>query len=402
MLGAEPALRSDMGSAFLGLWRSSREERRVADRATDVLGELGICARRPPIPERTALRRAEAGRAGRALDGRATIAAAGRAGERAVRERHGRAGLEDPGPDRSHGGAPRGAPHGPRHVGLRPPRRAELRTRSSLTAHRTRSAPIPRWRSCISEPRLATTVRPTTRRRTMLEVRGTQRLLRGGASPPLGLVRCRTRSDHRSPGRQRRRQDHSLAHDLGPGEAAGGLGALRRASRAGPQGREHRAHGGGSRARGSRRDRGIDGGGEPASGHPLVPSPSRAAGGHRRDPRPVPTVADLPATPGIDPLRRGAPDAGSWARPISMAPSSPARRAESGLGPDGHRPPDGPPARRRPRATDIAVVLVEQNARSALSVSHHDGDPQPRPGRRLRRRATVADDDDLRHHYLGF
>jgi branched-chain amino acid transport system ATP-binding protein len=52
--------------------------------------------------------------------------------------------------------------------------------------------------------------------------------------------------------------------------------------------------------------------------------------------------------------------------------------------------------------TDMIVVLVEQNARSALSVSHHavilnigqvvvsdDAD-------------TVAADDALRHHYLGF
>src|ERR1700693_4225872 len=34
-----------------------------------------------------------------------------------------------------------------------------------------RSAPIPRWRSRISEPTWATTVRPKTRQRTMLEVR---------------------------------------------------------------------------------------------------------------------------------------------------------------------------------------------------------------------------------------
>ncbi len=52
--------------------------------------------------------------------------------------------------------------------------------------------------------------------------------------------------------------------------------------------------------------------------------------------------------------------------------------------------------------TDLTVVLVEQNARSALSVSHHAvilnlgqvvvSDPA----------ATVAADDALRHHYLGF
>jgi len=66
MLGAEPTLRSDLASAFLGLWRSSREERRVAARALEILDELGAAdyARRLPsalpyaIQKRTALARA--------------------------------------------------------------------------------------------------------------------------------------------------------------------------------------------------------------------------------------------------------------------------------------------------------------------------------------------------------
>ena len=66
MLGAQPALRSDLGSAFLGLWRSSREERRTAGRAMEVLDELGIAdqARRLPsalpygVQKRTSLGRA--------------------------------------------------------------------------------------------------------------------------------------------------------------------------------------------------------------------------------------------------------------------------------------------------------------------------------------------------------
>ena len=66
MLGAEPTLRSDPASAFLGLWRSSREERRVAARALEILDELGAAdyARRLPsalpyaIQKRTALARA--------------------------------------------------------------------------------------------------------------------------------------------------------------------------------------------------------------------------------------------------------------------------------------------------------------------------------------------------------
>jgi branched-chain amino acid transport system ATP-binding protein len=66
MLGAEPKLRGDLASAFLGLWRSSREERRVAARALEILDELGAAdyARRLPsalpyaIQKRTALARA--------------------------------------------------------------------------------------------------------------------------------------------------------------------------------------------------------------------------------------------------------------------------------------------------------------------------------------------------------
>jgi branched-chain amino acid transport system ATP-binding protein len=66
MLGAEPRLRSDLASSFLGLWRSSREEHRVAARAMEVLDELGAAdyARRLPsalpyaIQKRTALARA--------------------------------------------------------------------------------------------------------------------------------------------------------------------------------------------------------------------------------------------------------------------------------------------------------------------------------------------------------
>lgn len=66
MLGAEPRLRSDLGSAFLGIWRSSREERAVSARAMALLEELGAAdyARRLPdslpyaIQKRTALARA--------------------------------------------------------------------------------------------------------------------------------------------------------------------------------------------------------------------------------------------------------------------------------------------------------------------------------------------------------
>lgn len=50
MLGAQPVLRSDPASSFLGLWRSSREERRTATRAMKVLGDLGVAAYADRLP----------------------------------------------------------------------------------------------------------------------------------------------------------------------------------------------------------------------------------------------------------------------------------------------------------------------------------------------------------------
>jgi branched-chain amino acid transport system ATP-binding protein len=66
MVGAQAGMRSDLGSALLGLWRSTREERRVSDHAHALLEELGVdgYANRIPstlpyaIQKRTALARA--------------------------------------------------------------------------------------------------------------------------------------------------------------------------------------------------------------------------------------------------------------------------------------------------------------------------------------------------------
>jgi branched-chain amino acid transport system ATP-binding protein len=66
MLGAQARLRCDIGSAFLGSWRSSREERRVATSARELLDQfdIGSYAQQLPstlpyaIQKRTALARA--------------------------------------------------------------------------------------------------------------------------------------------------------------------------------------------------------------------------------------------------------------------------------------------------------------------------------------------------------
>ena len=50
MLGAEPVLHSDPVSSFLGLWRSSQEERRTSARAMEILDELGVAAYADRLP----------------------------------------------------------------------------------------------------------------------------------------------------------------------------------------------------------------------------------------------------------------------------------------------------------------------------------------------------------------
>jgi branched-chain amino acid transport system ATP-binding protein len=52
--------------------------------------------------------------------------------------------------------------------------------------------------------------------------------------------------------------------------------------------------------------------------------------------------------------------------------------------------------------SDLTVVLVEQNARSALSVAHHAVVLNLGEVVVSDQAAAIADDSDLRHHYLGF
>ena len=58
--------------------------------------------------------------------------------------------------------------------------------------------------------------------------------------------------------------------------------------------------------------------------------------------------------------------------------------------------------REQTESKDITVVLVEQNARSALSVSHHAVILNLGQVVVSDDAVTVADDDAIRHHYLGF
>jgi branched-chain amino acid transport system ATP-binding protein len=58
--------------------------------------------------------------------------------------------------------------------------------------------------------------------------------------------------------------------------------------------------------------------------------------------------------------------------------------------------------REQAEGSDLTVVLVEQNARSALSVSHHAVILNLGQVVVSNDATTVAADEQLRHHYLGF
>jgi branched-chain amino acid transport system ATP-binding protein len=58
--------------------------------------------------------------------------------------------------------------------------------------------------------------------------------------------------------------------------------------------------------------------------------------------------------------------------------------------------------RAQTESKDITVVLVEQNARSALSVSHHAVILNLGQVVVSDSAVAIASDDALRHHYLGF
>ena len=101
MLGAQPVLRSDIGSAFLGLWRSSREERRAAGRARELLDELGVAELRPPVPRRRCpTRMQKRDGAGPGADGASPACSCSTSRPAGSPRRHGRAGDADPRPHR--------------------------------------------------------------------------------------------------------------------------------------------------------------------------------------------------------------------------------------------------------------------------------------------------------------
>ena len=128
MLGAEPVLHSDIVSSFLGLWRSSREERRVALRAREILTELGAGSVVDQYPRSLPY----------GMQKRTALARALMADPRLVMLDEPASGLSETdmgslgtllrGAHVADVGSPGRAPHGPCDVRLRPDRGSQLRT----------------------------------------------------------------------------------------------------------------------------------------------------------------------------------------------------------------------------------------------------------------------------------
>ena len=213
--------------------------------------------------------------------------------------------------------------------------------------------------------------------------------------------------DHRRPRRERRRQDDAAAH-ASPGWSARSAGAItlrRHATSRRRRVEDDRPARRRARARG-----------RAASSRELTVEENLRLGGLWRARRAgaapatraevyelFPPLAERADAAGRHPVRRRAPDARDRPRADGRARGcccSTSRRSGWRRG----------SSRRSWRSLrelrdehGLTVLLVEQNARSALSVADEAVVLNARAGRRRRGRPTqLAADEDLRHAYLGF
>jgi len=125
-MGAQNGLHSDIGSAFLGLWRSTREEQRPQGARRLNCSKISRGRLRPTPPVNTSVPHPEADRT-RSCSHRGTQPPlARRAGQWALERRDGGARDDDPESHSSNGCPPRRASYGLGHVRMRPTGRAEL------------------------------------------------------------------------------------------------------------------------------------------------------------------------------------------------------------------------------------------------------------------------------------
>ena len=115
-----------------------------------------------------------------------------------------------------------------------------------------------------------------------------------------------------------------------------------------------------------------------------------------------PPLLRAPRTAGVAAVGRRAPDALDRAGARRPPARAAARRALARARAAGGRPDHGASSARWPATRGLAVLLVEQNARSALSIA--DRGVVLNLGRVVADRppTELAADEQLRHAYLGF
>ena len=391
MIGADQHARAGFLGSLFALPRAARDDRDLRERALAVLDPPRRRRVRRPAAAEPAVPGAQARRPGPGPGRRARRAAPRRARQRPVRGRDGRARRPGPRARRRHRGAPGRAPHGPGDAGLRRHHRPRLRQGDRPRRPRRRSATTRRsWR-------------PTSASRsTDAEHRGPHAPATA-PSPPCDEVSFEAAEGQITAvlGANGAGKTTLLRTISGPAPGPRGPG---RPGRPGPPAHAGRADGragAGPRARGPRRDHRADGRGEPAAGR-ARPRPHGCGRLPRPDLRALPAAGRPARGPGPHPVGRRAADAGRsaarcWRARRCCCSTSPRwawRRGSS------------------PRSSSSCATSSATRASACCSWSRTRAAPCRSPTTASCSTSAawwptgppreLADDDQLRHAYLGF
>ena len=115
-----------------------------------------------------------------------------------------------------------------------------------------------------------------------------------------------------------------------------------------------------------------------------------------------PPLAARKRRSGVHPVGRRAADAGAGPGPDGAAPGCSCSTSPAWAWPRSSRPRSWPCSATWPSQKGLTVLLVEQNARSALSIADRGVVLSLGQVVATEDAAVLAGDADLRHHYLGF